>query len=368
MNRSFSKLFSKNYLFITCHRKVHNKQRIFSGIQPTGSPHLGNYFGAIKNWIDIQNSGKDCIFSIVDLHSITIPQDPVKLRHNTHLMAACLLACGIDPDKSILFLQSQVPQHTELAWILGCLTTMLRLMHLPQYKEKSAHLENVPLGLFTYPVLQCADILIYKATDVPVGEDQLQHIQLCQQLAKVFNNKYRKIFPVPEPSTDSICARIKSLRNPEKKMSKSDKDFKNRIELTDSPDIILKRIKQALTDFTSEVTYEPETRPGISNLILIHSLCAKKSFEDLCSENSHLDTGQYKLIVAEAVIEHLKPIQSRIQEYMDNPLYLSHVLKCGSDKAMEIAHKTIVEVKDAVGLSHTVNCKSELKNLNHFVY
>ncbi|GBM95430.1 Tryptophan--tRNA ligase, mitochondrial [Araneus ventricosus] len=180
------------------------KSTVFSGIQPTGVPHLGNYFGAIKKWSSLQNEGKNCVFSVVDLHSITLPQNPKILSHNIHLVAACLLASGIDPNLSVFFLQSQVPQHTELAWILGCLTTMARLTHLPQYKEKSGSTENIPLGLYIYPILQSADILMYKASEVPVGEDQLQHIQLSQHLAKLFNNRYGKTFPIPQPLVGNL--------------------------------------------------------------------------------------------------------------------------------------------------------------------
>ncbi|KFM59339.1 Tryptophan--tRNA ligase, mitochondrial, partial [Stegodyphus mimosarum] len=347
-NSHICRLISQN---LSCKRRIQWKQRIFSGIQPTGAPHLGNYFGAIKKWSTLQNEGKDCVFSIVDLHSITLPQDPKKLRYNIHLMAACLIACGINPNSSVLFLQSQVPQHAELAWILGCLCTMARLTHLPQYKEKSTTLEHFPLGLYLYPVLQSADILAYKATEVPVGEDQLQHIQLSQHLVKVFNNKFGEIFPTPVPLIDANCARIKGLRQPDKKMSKSDFNFKNRIELTDKPDVILKRIKEALTDFTSAVTFDIDKRPGVSNLILIHGLCTGMSHEDICSENQHLDTGQYKLVVAEAVIEYLKPIQLEIQRLLSDQSHIDQVLRKGSEKATEIASKTMFEVKEAVGLS-----------------
>ncbi|GIX92806.1 tryptophan--tRNA ligase, mitochondrial [Caerostris extrusa] len=326
---------------------------VFSGIQPTGIPHLGNYFGAIKNWVSLQNGGKKCVFSIVDLHSITLPQNPKDLRNNIHLTTACLLACGINPDVCTFFLQSQVPHHTELAWILGCLTTMARLTHLPQYKEKmDSSTENVPLGLYIYPILQSADILMYKATEVPVGEDQLQHIQLSQHLAKLFNNRYGKIFPVPNAIVDENCARIKSLRHPEKKMSKSDYNVRSRINLTDSPDDILKKIKRAVTDFTSEVTYDAEQRPGVSNLVLMHSLCTGKSFESICKESDNLDTSQYKLIVAEAIIEYLKPIQTEFQRLMAEPSHIIQILEKGSENASKVAQQTIQEVKKLVGLSH----------------
>ncbi|KAG8191201.1 hypothetical protein JTE90_011884 [Oedothorax gibbosus] len=349
VNKYF-KPFSTLNLFRQVHTK--HKQTIFSGIQPTGVPHLGNYFGAIKQWSSLQNEGKHCVFSIVDLHSITLPQDPQVLRNNIHVMAACLMACGINPEKSLFFLQSQVPQHTELQWILACYTTMARLAHLPQYKEKSSDsFENVPLGLFIYPVLQSADILLYKATDVPIGEDQLQHIQLSQHLVKVFNNKYGNIFPVPQPLIGDNSARIKSLKQPNKKMSKSDLDSKNRIDITDSPDIIAKRIKQAITDFTSEVTYDPENRPGVSNLVRIHGLCTGQSHEKICENSISLNTGQYKKVVADAVIEHLNPIRTEFERLMKDCGYIEKVLLSGSERAAEMALRTMVEVKSAVGLS-----------------
>ena len=204
------------------------EKKIFSGIQPTGDLHVGNYLGAIRRWIDLQNSGLDVTYCIVDLHSITLPQKPVDLRNNSLKICASLLACGIDPKKSTLFLQSDVKEHAELCWILGCITTMARLTHLPQYKEKSAKLKEIPLGLYLYPVLQAADIMLYKATHVPVGEDQVQHLQLAQSLAKAFNNRFGMTFPMCQPmiAEDASC-RIKSLRDPAKKMSKSDADPKS---------------------------------------------------------------------------------------------------------------------------------------------
>ncbi|GFT32067.1 tryptophan--tRNA ligase, mitochondrial [Nephila pilipes] len=346
-----SKGFRMNQEFLCKMHTVH-KPLVFSGVQPTGVPHLGNYFGAIKKWSILQNERKKCIFSIVDLHSITLPQDPQILKQNIHIMAACLLACGINPDLSVFFLQSQVPYHTELAWILGCLTTTTRLAQLPQYKDKVGSVENIPLGLYIYPILQSADILMYKATEVPVGEDQVQHIQLCQHLAKLFNNKYGIIFPVPSAIIDENSARIKSLRLPDKKMSKSDLNVRNRIEITDPPDVITKRIKEAVTDFTSAVTYDPEQRPGVSNLILMHSLCTGKSCQSICEENHSLDTGQYKMVVAEAVVEYFKPIRLEFQRHVAEPSHIVQILQRGSERASEIAQKTIDEVKNVVGLTH----------------
>lgn len=269
-------------------------KKIFSGIQPTGELHLGNYLGAVQKWVELQNSKNDVTFCIVDMHSITLPQNPAELRHNSMKLCATLLACGIDPHKATLFLQSNVKEHTELSWILSCITTMARLTHLPQYKEKSAKMKEIPLGLYLYPVLQAADIMLYKATHVPVGEDQAQHLQLAMSLAKLFNHRFGKTFPLCEPIiSDDHGARIRSLRDPTKKMSKSDPDKRSCILLTDKPDVIRDKVKKAVTDMTSAVTYEPEARPGVTNLLVIHSMMVKESIiEEICEENEHLDTGK----------------------------------------------------------------------------
>ncbi|KAJ3653965.1 hypothetical protein Zmor_013184 [Zophobas morio] len=291
------------------------------------------------------------ILSVVDLHSITLPQDPSTLSDNIMEMTATLLACGVDPSKVILFQQSMVPAHTHLTWCLGCICTMARLAHLPTYKEKSANLKDVPLGLYVYPVLQAADILAYKATHVPVGEDQTQNIELTQDLARMVNKRFGDTFPIPQAIyTSSEYARLKSLRDPAKKMSKSDSDPKSRIHLVDSPDEILKKIKKSVTDFTAEVGYDPESRPGVSNLISIHSFMTGKSVDEICEEARTMNTGQYKLQVAEAVIAHVQPIQRKINDYLDNPEYLLNVLKTGAHKATEIAENTIEEVKVKMGL------------------
>ncbi|XP_066991832.1 tryptophan--tRNA ligase, mitochondrial [Anabrus simplex] len=326
-------------------------QRIFSGIQPTGNLHLGNYFGAVQRWVELQDSGKDVIYSIVDLHSITLPQDPEELRSNILKVAATLIACGINPEKSILFQQSKVRQHTELCWILGCRTTMPRLAHLPQFKEKSSALKDVPLGLYVYPVLQCADILLYRATEVPVGEDQVQHLQLAQHLARNFNNQYGAVFPIPKALVgDSHTSRLRSLRDPLKKMSKSEPDPRSRINLTDTSDSILEKCKKAVTDFTSALTFNPEERPGVSNLITIHSLLSGKSPQEICNECASLDTGRYKLVLAEVIEEKLKPIREETVRLMADPVYLKTVLEKGSEKASLIAEETLLDVKNRVGL------------------
>ncbi|KAK5645898.1 hypothetical protein RI129_004362 [Pyrocoelia pectoralis] len=325
-------------------------RKLFSGIQPTGDVHLGNYLGAVKQWVDLQDN-EHLILSVVDLHALTLPQDPKELSENILKMTATLLACGIDISKSILFQQSQVYQHTELAWNLSCICTMARLSHLPQFKEKSAALKDVPLGLYIYPVLQAADILLYKATHVPVGDDQLQHLELSQDLARMFNRRYGTTFPLPHALVSGEgTAKIKSLRNPLKKMSKSDPDAKNRICLTDTPDEIVKKIRKSVTDFTSKITFEPEERPGVSNLVMIHSSLSGKTTEDIVKEVEGLDTLQYKSLVADCIIAFTSPISQRIKELMEDPDYLRNILAVGTEKATEIAAGTMEEVKSKLGI------------------
>lgn len=319
--------------------------------------------GAVKRWVDYQNESKDVTYCIVDLHSITLPQNPEILRNNSILSIATLLACGLDPKKSTIFLQSDVPQHAELGWILGCLTTIPRLSHLPQFKEKSSKLKDIPLGLFVYPVLQSADILLYKGTHVPVGEDQVQHLQLAQHLAKLFNHRFGETFPSCHALiAEDASSRVKSLRDPLKKMSKSDDDPKSSILLTDKPKQIIEKFKKAITDFTSEVTYDIENRPGVSNLLTIHSLVSGKSIETIINEANGIDTGKYKLIVADAVIEHINPIREKIDDLMNNQDYLWSVLKDGSDKAKIIAEKTMIEVREKVGLGKSLRLQSLQKS------
>ncbi|KAG7199586.1 hypothetical protein KM043_014192 [Ampulex compressa] len=369
------RLFQGTYQSVNCLRtftkefqeKDYPKQ-IYSGIQPTGIVHLGNYLGAIQKWVCLQDSGEQVIWSIADLHSITVPQEPKKLQENILNMVAMLIACGIDPKRSILFQQSTVPMHTELCWILGCNTTMARLGHLPQYKEKIKTETTISLGLYIYPVLQAADILLYKATHVPVGQDQVQHIQLAQSLAMTFNKKYGDTFPVPQALiNDDLSQRIKSLRDPSKKMSKSSKNKKATLNILDSPDILLMKIKKAVTDFTSEVTYDPEKRPGVANLIIIHSLLTNKTPAVICAESQGLDTGEYKLVLADVVIEKLKSIRERYLQLIKEPAYLEETLKQGTDSAMEIATDCWHTVRNKVGFSNNKLCPhvKNYKNAAH---
>ena len=328
---------------------------IFSGIQPTGVIHLGNLFGAVWQWKELLEDPKnDCIFCVVDLHAITLPQKPDDLRHSSRRMIASLMASGIDYEKCLLFKQSDILEHTQLSWILSCVSTLPQLQRLPQFQDKVSQLtkkQSVPFGLLSYPVLQAADILLYKAEEVPVGEDQSQQIHLAQDLAEKFNQVFGDTFPIPRPKFDEHALRIKSLRDPSKKMSKSDKDPKSRIVLTDTPDAIREKCKKAVTDFTSQISFDPVNRPGVSNLLTIHSLVTTKSPEDICNEFSTLDTAQYKLVLADVLIEFLKPIQGNMNELLKDESYLNSVLVKGKERGEERAKKTLIEVKNKVGLS-----------------
>ncbi|XP_034184120.1 tryptophanyl-tRNA synthetase, mitochondrial isoform X1 [Osmia lignaria lignaria] len=374
MLRELKNIIKLERVGFTCVREYSGKvyksnypRRIFSGIQPTGNVHLGNYFGAIQKWVQLQNNGEDVLWSIVDLHSITLQYDPKKLYDNVLEMCATLLACGINPEKSILFQQSTVAMHTQLCWILGCVTTLPRLGHLPQFKEKSKMLKNVPLGLYIYPVLQAADILLYRATHVPVGKDQLQHIQLAQDLAAIFNKKFGDdIFPIPHSLVnENASERIKSLRDPLKKMSKSSTDPKSKIDILDEPDVLLEKMKKAVTDCTSEITYEPEKRAGVANLLVIHSLLTGKTPEQICLEVEGLDTGKYKLMLADLLIQELTPIREEFSRLIKERSYLQEILKNGSIKATEIASDCWNQVRKCVGFENDILFinEKEMENL-----
>ncbi|KAH8357689.1 hypothetical protein KR200_011572 [Drosophila serrata] len=326
-------------------------RKIFSGIQPTGSLHLGNYLGAVRQWVQLQNAKEDVTVCIVDMHSITMPHNPPLLRENIFVMAATLLACGIDPVKSTLFVQSAVPEHAEFNWILSSLTTMPRLAQLPQFREKSRLVKDVPLGLYVYPVLQAADIMLYKATHVPVGADQVQHIQLAQHLARTYNGRYGETFPVCHAIIeDGEASRVLSLRDPSKKMSKSDGNPKATINLADPPELIAQKIKKAVTDFTSDISYHPGKRPGVSNLVNIHSQVTGQTIKSVVDEASTLDTAKYKERVAEAVVEHLRPIREQIQHHMTKRNEMIYLLEEGAGKARQQAQRTLDDVKQRLGL------------------
>ncbi len=324
------------------------KKIVFSGAQPSGSLTIGNYLGAIKNWVELQDE-YDCYYSIVDLHAITVPQVPKDLRSNTLKQLAIYIACGIDPEKSTLFIQSHVPAHTELTWVLNTISYMGQLSRMTQYKEKSRKSEeNLNAGLFTYPVLMAADILLYQTDLVPVGEDQKQHLELARDLAIRFNNKYSETFKVPEPLIKEFGARIMSLQDPEAKMSKSDSDENGYILILDDKDTIRRKIKRAVTDSLGVIAYNDE-QLGIKNLLDMYSVFSGESIEEIVNRYEGKGYGIFKEDLAEVVIEGLSPIQRKYDELSKNKDYLEKIYKSGAEKAEYQAMKTLRKVYRKVG-------------------
>lgn len=327
-----------------------DKKRIFSAIQPSGTITLGNYLGAIKNWIDLQND-YECIFALADLHAITVRQEPKNLRKNTLEAYALLLACGIDIEKSLFFIQSQVNTHAQLAWILDCYTQFGELSRMTQFKDKSKKQENVKVGLFDYPVLMAADILLYDADYVPVGEDQRQHLEMTRDIAQRFNSKYNKeIFKIPEGLITENTSRIMSLQDPMKKMSKSDSNKDAFISLLDDRETVLKKIKKAVTDSENIIKYSNE-KPGIKNLMDIYSAVTEKTYEEIENEFKDVGYGKFKQAVASAISDTLDPIQKRYYELSlpENEEYINNICEKGAKIAEEIAKKKLEEVYKAVG-------------------
>jgi len=325
------------------------KPVVLSGIQPSGSLGLGNYLGALKNWVSMQDE-YDCIYLIVDLHALTIEQVPAELRKRCLSYVAQYIACGIDPKKSTIAIQSHVPQHAELAWVLNTFTYMGELNRMTQFKDKSAkHQANINTGLFTYPVLMAADILLYQADAVPVGEDQRQHLELTRDVASRFNNKFSPTFVVPEAFIPKVGARIMSLQAPDKKMSKSDENPNNYISLLDSPDVIRKKIMRAVTDSGTEIVYDPE-RAGLANLMTIHSVLSGQSMEEIQSHYQGKMYSDLKKDLGEMIVESLKPFQERYNEVMGDKAYLESVLLEGAQSAQYRARKTLSKVYKKVGL------------------
>ena len=313
--------------------------------------HLGNYFGAVRNWVEIQErEDRQLIASVVDLHAITVPWDKTNLSQNITTMMIELLACGLDPNRSILFCQSRVAEHTELAWILSCISTMGRLDNLPQYREKSKEMREIPCGLFLYPVLQAADILLYRSNLVPVGDDNLHHLQLCQNIAKTFNRITKtKYFPIPE-IIPGHAPRLLSLQTPAKKMSKSEANWKSRIEMRDSFSEIHQKIRRAVTDTHSDMWFDPEARPGVSNLLTIHSLIRNQSVEDSVNDVKGMDTLAFKTHLVDVIISFLEPIQKEIARLEDNLDYVEKVYEEGAEKARQEAVKTMKDVRELIGI------------------
>lgn len=327
-----------------------DKKIIFSGIQPSGSLTLGNYLGAVKNWVKLQDEYL-CYYCVVDMHAITVRQDPAELKQRSLEVMSLLLAAGLDPLKNIMYFQSHVSSHAELAWVLNCFTYMGELSRMTQFKEKSArHEENVNCGLFTYPVLMAADILLYNTNLVPVGADQKQHLEITRDIAIRFNNLYGEVFTVPEPYIPKVGARVMSLTEPEKKMSKSDENSFGYIALLDSPDLIVKKIKRAVTDSDNEIRYAEE-KAGISNLIEIYSTVTHKSIQETEAEFAGKGYGVFKAAVAEAVVEELKPLQERYRQIRSDKAYLNGVMQAGAEKARRNSLKVLRKVYKKIGFT-----------------
>lgn len=324
--------------------------RVLSGVQPTGNLHLGNYLGAIRNWVGMQEKA-ECLFMLADLHAITVPQDPEALRRHTRETAAAYIACGIDPTKSAIFHQSAVVQHAELAWILNCHTPLGWLNRMTQFKEKAGkHREEAVLGLYGYPVLMAADILLYKATHVPVGEDQKQHLELCRDIAGAFNRHYGKeVFPIPEPLILGEATRVMSLRDGTKKMSKSDASDYSRVTLTDDADAIAQKFKKAKSDMEPEITYDPEKRPEVANLLNIYAALAGITRAQALENVKGMNFSAFKTLLTEVAVDKLSPITKRMRELCSYTPELDAILAEGATKARSIAERTMRDVRDVVG-------------------
>ena len=323
------------------------KKRIFSGAQPTGELHIGNYLGALKNWVALQ-SEYESFYCIVNLHAITLPQEPKGLRQKTLDLARIYLAAGVDPATATIFIQSDVPEHAELTWVLSCNARMGELERMTQFKDKGkGNSERAGVGLFTYPILIAADILLYQTDLVPVGQDQKQHLELSRDLAIRFNRDFGETFKIPEPYIPKSGASIKSLQDPLKKMSKSDENVKGSIYLMDSPETITKKIKSADTDSGTDISFD-DTRPAINNLLTIYQLVTGKSSEECVAHFEGKGYGQFKGELADATVEYLRPFQDRVKHYTDEDL--GEILKNGADKARTIASATLADVYHKTGI------------------
>ncbi len=325
------------------------KKIIYSAVQPTGCVTIGNYIGAIHNWVDMQDEG-ECVFAIANQHALTVRQDPTEFRARTLSFFAQYLACGLNPEKCVIYIQSHVPAHSQLAWILNCYTYLGELSRMTQFKDKSAkHEDNINAGLLTYPVLMAADILLYKTDLVPVGVDQKQHLEIARDIAIRFNNLYGEVFTVPDGFIPKVGAKIMSLQSPTEKMSKSDPDPNGMVSITDAPDVIMRKFKRAVTDSDNRIIVTPE-KPGVSNLVTIYSVFAGCSVEEAVNRFEGKGYGDFKTAVAEAVIEKLKPVQAEYSRLMQNKDYLTELAASGAQKADFMARKTLAKVERKVGL------------------
>ena len=329
------------------------KKILFSGMQATGNLTLGNYLGALKNWVSL-NEDYECYYCVVDEHSITVRQNPAELRQRARALLTLYIAAGLDPEKNCIYYQSHVSGHAELAWILNCYTYMGELQRMTQFKDKSAkHADNINAGLFTYPVLMAADILLFQADVVPVGIDQMQHLELTRDIAQRFNGIYGDVFKIPEAYLGKVGAKIMSLQDPTKKMSKSDENLNASIYLMDDPDTIIRKFKRAVTDSDNEIRYAAE-KPGISNLIDIYRATTGKSVEEVEREFAGRGYGDFKLAVGEAVVSILKPLQDRVAELSKDKAYIDGIIKNNGERASYVANKTLRKVQKKIGFPERI--------------
>ncbi len=327
-----------------------SKKIILSGIQSTGRLTLGNYLGAINNWVQMQEE-YDCYYMIANLHSLTVRNNPETLKNNTLKVLAMYVAAGLDPEKNTIFIQSQVKEHAELGWILDCYTYMGELSRMTQFKDKAAkHADNINAGLFTYPALMAADILLYQANLVPVGQDQQQHLEITRDIADRFNKLYGKTFTIPEGYYGKASAKIMGLQDPTAKMSKSATNPNDVILLEDEPDVIIKKFKKAVTDSENKVRFDPENKPGVSNLMQIYSSITDFKIEEIEKNFKESGYGDFKTKVAETVVAKLEPIQKKYKELLENKEYLEKIYTEGANRARKLASKTLDEVKERIGI------------------
>lgn len=332
---------------------IDGKKVLFSGMQSTGSLTLGNYLGALKNWVTLSDE-YECFYSVVDMHSITVRQEPAELRKRARNLLTLYIAAGLDPEKNCLYYQSHVSGHAELAWILNCFTYMGELNRMTQFKDKSAkHADNINAGLFTYPVLMAADILLYQADVVPVGKDQLQHLEITRDIAQRFNNVYGDVFTIPEPYIGKAGARIMSLQDPQKKMSKSDENINASVYLTDDKDTVIRKFKRAVTDSEANIAYN-DTQLGIRNLIDIYASCTGKTADEVVKEFEGRGYGEFKLAVGETVADVLMPLQEKFANLTKDKAYIDSVIKNNAEKAGYYAGKTLRKVQKKIGFPERI--------------
>ena len=330
---------------------VVQKKRILSGIQPSGDLTLGSYLGAIKNWAALADE-YDCYYMLADMHTITVRQVPADLRRHTLTQVAAYIASGLDPEKHVLFVQSHVPAHAQLGWVLDCYTMFGELSRMTQFKDKSAkNADNINAGLFTYPALMAADILLYQADLVPVGGDQKQHVEICRDIANRFNGIYGETFKIPEPYIPKVGARVMSLTSPENKMSKSDKDPNGCIYMLEKPEDIMRKFKKAVTDSDACVRYDPANKPGVSNLMQIYSVATGSSFEAIEAEFAGRGYGDFKKAVGESVVELLRPIREETERLLADKAYLESIYREGAQRAQRLADRTLSKVQRKVGFA-----------------